>query len=125
MRKLFLAQIILTLLLAFGWGVVNAKVIPSVLYGGLACLLPNIYFAYRFFSQKHTRRPGKILLAFYLGEFFKMIVSSALIILAIKYADAIIIPTVLGYFVANLAFWMAPMLVLKRQAQQTQQMRSV
>ncbi len=119
MRKLFLAQIILTLLLAFVWGIADIKVVPSVLYGGFACLLPNIYFAYRFFSKKHTRGPGKILLAFYLGEFFKMIVSAFLIILVIQYAHAIILPTVVGYFVANLAFWMAPMLVLKQQTQNT------
>lgn len=122
MLKLFLAQIILTVLLAFAWGIANFSVVPSVLYGGIACILPNVYFAYRFFSKKHTRRPGRILLAFYLGEFFKMIVSAVLIILAIQYAHAIILPTVVGYFVANLAFWMAPMLVLK---QQTQNMRPI
>ena len=119
MRKLFIAQIVLVIILACAWGIIDRKMIPSVLYGGAACILPNIYFAYRFFSRRHTKKPGQILISFYLGELMKMIISAAVIILAVIYAHAWILPTVTGYFVANLAFWFAPTLVLKQQARST------
>ncbi|PHQ78450.1 MAG: hypothetical protein COB66_08870 [Coxiella sp. (in: Bacteria)] len=116
MRKLFIAQIVLVLILAGIWSAINVKAVPSVLYGGLACLLPNIFFAYLFFSRKHTRRPTQILIAFYLGEFIKMIISALVIILAVMYLHGLLLPAVVGYFVANMAFWMAPALMLKKQA---------
>lgn len=113
-HKLFIAQIVLVLLLACGWGAANHAVIPSILVGGAACLLPNLYFAYRFFSVKHKKSPGQILISFYIGELIKMLVSAALIILAVMYLHAQLLPTVVSYFVANLAFWMAPTMVLKQ-----------
>lgn len=116
MRKLFIAQVVLVLILACAWGIVDRKVTPSVLYGGIACILPNLYFAYRFFSRKHTKRPGQIVVSFYLGEFVKMIVSALIIVLAVLYGHAWLLPTVIGYFVANSVFWFAPTLVLKQQA---------
>lgn len=116
MRKLFIAQIVLVVVLACAWGIIDQKVIPSILYGGVACILPNLYFAYRFFSRKHTRRPGQIVKSFYLGEFLKMIVSALIIVLAVLYGHASLLPTVIGYFVANSVFWFAPALVLKQQA---------
>ena len=115
MRKLFLAQAIIILIAACVWGLFNGGAVPSVLYGGISCILPNLYFAYVFFSRKHTRRPRQILIAFYIGEFTKMIVCAVLILLAIKYLHALILPTVVGYFVANMVFWIAPTLVLKQQ----------
>ena len=119
MRKLFIAQFVLVFVLACAWGVVDHKVIPSILYGGAACILPNFYFAYRFFSRRHTQRPGQILISFYVGEFMKMIISALVIVLAVMYGHAWLLPTVIGYFVANAAFWFAPTLVLKQQARST------
>lgn len=119
MRKLFIAQIVLVFVLACAWGIIDRKMVPSVLYGGAACILPNFYFAYRFFSQRHARKPGQVLMSFYLGEFMKMIVSASIIVLAVIYAHAWVLPTVIGYFVANIAFWFAPTLVLKQQARST------
>lgn len=115
MRKLFLAQAIFVLLAACVWGLFNGNAVLSVLYGGISCILPNLYFAYVFFSKKHTRRPRQILVAFYIGEFTKMIVCAVLILLAIKYLHALLLPTVAGYFIANMVFWLAPTLVLKQQ----------
>ena len=103
MHKLFLAQIALVLLLACVWGVADHAIVPSVLYGGVACVLPNFYFAHRFFSKRHQRRPGQILVTFYVGEFAKMLISAALIILSIRFLGALLLPTVAGYFVANMA----------------------
>jgi len=115
-RNLFIAQILLTFITACIWGVINIKAAPSVLYGGLACLLPNLFFVRYFFSLKHKKRPGQILVAFYMGEFIKMIISALIIILAVLYLNALLLPTVLGYFIANIAFWAAPTMVLKQQA---------
>lgn len=118
-RKLFLAQIVLVLITAGVWGVVNSEAVPSVLYGGISCILPNLVFAFFFFSRKHGRRPGQILIAFYIGEFAKMFVSALIMILAIRHLHALVIPTVASFFIANMVFWMAPALVLKKQQMRT------
>jgi ATP synthase protein I len=118
-RKLFIGQIVLVLATACIWGLVEAKAVPSVLYGGISCILPNLFFAFFFFSRKHTRRPGQILIAFYIGEFAKMFVSALIIIFAIRHLHAMVIPTVAGFFIANMIFWMAPALVLKKQQMRT------
>ncbi len=116
MKQLFIAQILLVLVLATIWGVINHHAFLSVLFGGIVCVIPNFFFANYFFSRQHTRRPGQILVAFYLGEFLKLIISAVVIVLAIIYLNLLILPTVLGYFVANMGFWMAPMFVLKQAA---------
>jgi len=118
-RKLFIAQIVLVLVTACVWGVFSTQSVPSVLYGGVSCILPNLFFAFLFFSRKHTRRPGQILIAFYIGEFAKMFVSALIMILAIRYLHALVIPTVASFFIANMVFWMAPALVLKQQQMRT------
>ena len=118
MRKLFYIQVILVLALAIIWGAINHHVFLSILYGGFVCLLTNLCFAKLFFSQKHTRRPKQILLAFYLGEFLKIVVSAVLIILAVIYVHAQFLPTVAGFFVANMAFLVAPLMMLKQQQQE-------
>lgn len=114
MHKLFIAQIVLVLLLACGWGFANQAVIPSILVGGVICIVPNLFFAHRFFSTKHRLRPAQILISFYVGELVKMLLSALLIVLAVMYLKMQLLPTVLSYFVANLAFWMAPAMVLKK-----------
>lgn len=116
MKQLFIAQMLAMLVLAAVWGAINHHAFWSVLLGGIACVLPNFFFAKYFFSRQHTRRPGQILLVFYLGEFLKLIISALVIVLAIIYLNLLILPTILGYFVANLGFWMAPMFVLKQAA---------
>ena len=119
MRKLFIAQLVLIMITSCVWGVVDYHAVPSVLYGGISCALPSLLFAYLFFSRKHRRRPGQILIVFYIGEFSKMFVSALMMILAIRYLHAMTIPTVASFFIANMAFWMAPALVLKKQQMRT------
>lgn len=119
MNRIFFAQIGLVLALAIAWGIVNSHVVLSILYGGIACLLPNLIFAFWFFSKKHTRRPVQILLAFYSGELMKMLAGAAVIILTVKYLNAQILPAAAGYLVGSMAFWMAPYLLLKQQQQRT------
>ncbi len=115
MKRLFILQVLLVLVLAGVWVLFNHRAALSVLFGGFACIVPNLYFAKRFFSLKHTRRPQQILVAFYIGEFGKMLISALLMVLAIVYLNLHILPTVLGYLVASVAFWMAPVMVLKQQ----------
>ncbi len=118
-RNLFIAQTVLVLITACIWGALKSEAILPVLYGGAACIFPTFLFARFFLSQKHKRRPGQILIIFYVGEFVKMFVSALIMIAAIRYLHALAIPLVAGFLVGNLVFWLAPTLVLKQQMRST------
>jgi ATP synthase protein I len=79
----------------------------SAILGGLACILPSIYFVRKFFSSR-DRSTAKIMFDFYLGEFLKLFLSAILLILIFKFIPVKLIALISGYILANLANWLMP-----------------
>lgn len=113
-NKLVGLQLLFTGLLALVWGFFNKHAILSVLYGGVACLLPNLCLARHFFRRMHTK-PKRIVAAFYMGEMLKLFASALLLFFAILLLHAIVLPLIVGYLVASSGFWFAPKLLISQQ----------
>ncbi len=99
-------QIIVVLLLFFCfWIFKNIKAGYSVILGGLACVIPSIYFVRKVFSSD-TRSPQKIVFDFYLAEFIKLFLSAILLVLIFKFLPINLVPLVIGYIGGYLAIWL-------------------
>lgn len=83
----------------------------SALIGGLVCILPNIYFAYRLFQYQGARLAKKILQGFYRGEAVKLILTGILFALVWNYLKVSPLPFMLAFIAAQMVFWIAPLFV--------------
>lgn len=102
-------QLIAVIVLALCWGFAGTRSTTSALLGGLACILPNFYFAYRFFTSFHSRDIKKILKAFYWGECIKLLLSASLVIIIISEIKVNILPFFTGFIGAHIGYWLAPL----------------
>lgn len=79
----------------------------STLMGGLAYGLPNLAFVWRVFDYTGARSAGRFLMAFVLGEAFKLILSAILFVVAIQFFGMQPLYALLGFAGAIVAFWVA------------------
>jgi len=110
-RALLLWQLcscLLMALLALFFGVTASY---SVLLGGLICLLPNCYFAYRAFQYEGARAAREIVKSFYRGEAGKLVLT-ALLFSAVFIGVKPLHPLALmcGYCVVLSLGWFVPLL---------------
>lgn len=86
----------------------------SVLMGGLVWLGPNFYFAIRVFSGGGANiTPQSMLINFYRAEVTKLALCAIFFVIIVKYLPVAILPMLVGYGIAQVAFWMAPFLLYK------------
>jgi F0F1-type ATP synthase assembly protein I len=118
MRKLglnlIMPQIIFVILIALAWWHVSTHDMIGALLGGFAVILPAFYFSQRFFGHIHTQSPSIILRAFYVGEFFKLVISVILMLICVKVFKVALLPLLAGFIGANLGTWFTPFFALKR-----------
>lgn len=81
----------------------------SVLCGGVASVLPSFLFALALFSTTSPRKAGRIVATLFVGEFAKLIFSGALLVSMILLLPVNLLPLLLGFFIAHLGFWIAPL----------------
>ncbi len=111
--KLVLLQIAVVLGLFVGWWLFkDIKAGYSALLGGLACVIPSLYFVKKLFSSKE-RSMKKIMFDFYIGEFSKLLLSAVLLVLIFKYLPVKLIPLITGFIGAYMAIWLAPLVLLR------------
>ncbi len=80
------------------------------LLGGLAVVLPSLYFAYRFFATTQARKVERIIRAFYWGEIVKIALSAFLVVSMLKlWPDIRVLPFFSGFIGAYLGFWLSPL----------------
>jgi len=84
----------------------------SVLLGGAAWSLPGFYFVWNLFSKTGTAKI--ILYRFYRAEIGKLLFSAVLFILIAKFLTVNIGAVLLGFGVAQLSFWLAPVLIFNK-----------
>lgn len=88
------------------WGVVTAY---SALLGGLVCLVPNCYFAYRAFKFQGARAAQHIVRSFYAGEAGKIIITALLFALVFSRVSPInALAVLLGFGAIQLVHWLVP-----------------
>lgn len=102
-------------IVAIGWLFSGWAAAISAALGGLAAVLPSLYFAYRFFAATYARQVGRIIQAFYWGELTKIVLSAVLVILISRcWPKMALLPFFSGFVVAFLGFWLAPLVMRNR-----------
>ena len=94
--------LIVTGLISLCFGLHNGY---STLLGAGAYLAPNFLFAWSVFSYAGARLAEKFMVAFFLGEASKLIISAILFILITKYIPVNVVFVLTGYIVAIVSFW--------------------
>jgi len=77
----------------------------SVLAGGLAYGLPNLFFVAIVFQFTGAQQMTQFMAAFYAGEMFKLILSGILFVLVVKYLPVSLLSVVIGFVGAIVSFW--------------------
>ncbi|MBS0352117.1 MAG: ATP synthase subunit I [Proteobacteria bacterium] len=109
--RLIALQAGVVLIVAAGWLLAGVPSAVSALLGGLAAILPCLYFAHRFFSATHARQVNRIIRTFYWGELTKLLLSACLVIAVTKVWPKVeMIPFMSDYAAAYFSFWLAPLI---------------
>ena len=109
-RCFLLAQISVTAVLGIGFLVFSSMqaALSSVL-GGLVCVVPNAYFAKKFFRHSGAHKAQQIVRSFYLGETVKILLTIALFAVFFKYIAIVPLVFFASFIVVQLSFWTAPL----------------
>ena len=83
----------------------------ALLSGGMAVFLANLYFVYKVFSHSGAQANKKVVSAFYIGESVKIAISVALLVFAFIQLPGKEVYVLLGYVLAYLLQWLAPVIV--------------
>jgi len=110
-KKLLLIQMVLIILVASLGLFKEFKVAISLLSGGIAVFLSNLYFVYKVFSKSGAQANKQVLRAFYLGETVKIVISVSLIAIAFSLLPGTEMFVLVGYILALLFQWLAPVIV--------------
>lgn len=110
--RLIRLQAVVVIVITWYWWVQGATDGLSALLGGAACVLPNLYFAWRLFSITSSRATKRIIIDFFLGELIKLALSSVLVILIIVFIPVSIVPFTIGFVGAQFGFLFAPLEIL-------------
>jgi ATP synthase protein I len=78
----------------------------SVLAGGLAYGLPNLFFVWRVFRYAGANEMSKFMAAFFVGEMVKLFLSAILFLMIVKYLPVSLLSVLVGFVVAIVSFWM-------------------
>ncbi|WCN11306.1 ATP synthase subunit I [Marinomonas mediterranea] len=86
----------------------------SFVLGATACILPNIYMAWRVFGHAGTRPAKEVVRSFYRGEAGKLIMTAVILSLVFLLAKPLAHGALFaGFGLAILSHWLSP-LVLKQ-----------
>jgi ATP synthase protein I len=92
-------------LAAITWPVQGIQAAFSVFLGGLCYWLPTFIFAMSIFRFTAVRQAKEFIIAFFIGEVVKLMLSGSLFLFCIKYLPVSALPLIVGYIGAILAFW--------------------
>lgn len=107
-----LTGVIVLSLLALWFGIKPAY---SVLAGGLAYGLPNLFFVFAVFRYAGAQQMTQFIVAFFFGEMMKLILSGILFLLIVKYWPVSLLSVLIGFVGAIVSFWIACMSYFSRK----------
>jgi ATP synthase protein I len=79
----------------------------SFMWGGLICIIPNLYFAHKLFGRTGAQATRQIITSFYFSEVVKFILTILLFFVAFKYFNTNKLAIFIGYIVAQITFWIS------------------
>jgi len=82
----------------------------AALLGGGACVIPSFLFTWALFALISPRAVKRVAIAFGVGEFVKLLVSSLALGLTIVLMPTEMFPVLAGFMGAQFGFWLAPLL---------------
>lgn len=111
--RLLALQLVAVAVIAGVWSFYGLRDSYIALLGGGISILPNLFFAYRFFAKMYQHTPKQVLHSFYLNETFKMVISVLLLVLAVCLLRVKIFPLFSGFLGGYLGLWFMPLLVTR------------
>lgn len=94
----------------FAWFLKDKFAAGSLLFGGSACLIPNIYLYHRVFRHFGAQNAHKMVKALYFGEVVKLILTGVIFGLSLTIAWIKPLFLFMGYLFAQVIFWVAPLM---------------
>ena len=82
----------------------------SVLVGGLAGFLPNLFFAAKFGHHDPKKSAQEVVRAFYVGEALKLVLTGVLFVLIFQIPGISFMPLFIGFVSVMMVFWFALLL---------------
>jgi ATP synthase protein I len=86
----------------------------SIFLGGFLCVLPQWLFACVWLAYYKASAAPKIMRVFYVGEVIKLLLTGVLFVLTLRYIPVNPLACLGGFMLAQLAFWMAPLVWPKK-----------
>ncbi len=77
----------------------------SIMAGGLAYCLPNLFFVWRVFRYAGAHQMNQFMAAFFIGEMIKLFLSGFLFLLVVKYLPVSLLSVLVGFAGAIVFFW--------------------
>ena len=81
----------------------------SVLLGGMAYGFANLIFVWRVFRYVGAQQMNQFIVAFFLGEMLKLILSAVLVLIIVKYLAVSLLSLLMGFVGAIISFWLVCM----------------
>ena len=105
--KIVYAQILMAVVVSSGFLWVGGwKYAISPLLGSGIALLPNLYFAYKFYLARNSGAQG-IVTAFYAGETIKLILTATLFTVVLQFPTVDFLTLLAGYAAVLSVYWFA------------------
>lgn len=113
--RLWLVQLAITFLLTVIIALFfNTKAAVSALLGGLVCIIPNAYFAYKVFTYQGARSAKLIVNSFYKGEALKIIISGILFTAVFVLCRITALAFFASYILILMTQWFAPWIIVTK-----------
>lgn len=108
-------QLLVTLLLGVIGLFFNDQSAVSLVIGGMICVSANLWLALVVFRPALGEPPPKMLMALYVGELGKFIITAVLFLMAFKLVEFLKAPayatlTILAYVITQAIVWVYPLL---------------
>lgn len=88
----------------------QVKMAISLFLGGMFCIAPTLFFATWWFSYYRVIAAKRLVRVFYLAELARLLTIGLLFVLAQKFLPICIVACLIGFMVAQVTFWLAPLL---------------
>jgi len=111
-RRLLLAQAgMVAVAVAVAGLAVDQTAAVAAMLGGLTCLLPQVWFAWRVFAADPAK-PASMLGALYIGEALKLVsIAVAFVAIFRVWPEVPPLPLILAFIAVQTVHWFAPLLL--------------
>lgn len=113
--KLIILQLILLIIVSVLFGIFDTwHNFLSVILGGMAWIIPNIYLVIRILKNKNNADMSSVTKDFIISECIKLLLSAILIILIVLLIPITKIAFLSGYIAVIIAAFAVPFLIVKK-----------